>query len=67
MPLYEYKCSKCGSVFERLFRYILVEPQQCPKCGSRETERLPSSVSTAGKEEDCGQYEGSGARGISFG
>jgi len=43
MPIYEYKCQKCGHRFEEL---IFEEREiKCPKCNSKEIEKLiPSSV-----------------------
>jgi putative FmdB family regulatory protein len=32
MPLYEYKCSKCGSVFEFFQKVEDPSPEKCPKC-----------------------------------
>ena len=48
MPLYEYKCRKCGKRFERL-----VSPGQgtgiaCDACGSPETEKLVSGFGIGG-------------------
>ena len=42
VPIYEYRCSKCGTDFE-LMRSIsgMNEPASCPKCGA-EAERLVS-------------------------
>lgn len=46
MPIYEFKCTKCGH------RFSLLEPlgeshdaKECPSCGSRETNRLVSTLS----------------------
>ncbi len=33
MPLYEYKCTVCGSVSEFLQKVADSPPQSCPKCG----------------------------------
>ncbi len=48
MPIYEFKCKKCGNIFETLF-YSLQEKRQvaCPACQSPKTERL---MSTFGKK-----------------
>ena len=44
MPTYEYKCPKCGTVFER-FQKITSKPElPCPKCGAK-AERLISGGS----------------------
>ena len=34
MPLYEYKCLKCGHVFELLQKANDLPLKKCPKCGS---------------------------------
>jgi putative FmdB family regulatory protein len=44
MPIYEYKCNKCGFTFEKL----VFKPEReggflCPTCGSKDTCRLMSS------------------------
>jgi putative FmdB family regulatory protein len=51
MPLYEYRCAKCGNSFERL---VLGgdETIRCPKCGG-EVEKLMSSFSIEVPDELC--------------
>jgi putative FmdB family regulatory protein len=48
MPIFEFKCSKCGEIYDVLFRNreekIAVA---CPKCGSKKANRLLSAF--AGK------------------
>jgi putative FmdB family regulatory protein len=34
MPLYEYRCSKCGHKFETLVRSSGDAAPKCPACGS---------------------------------
>ncbi len=48
MPLFEYRCAKCGSVFEYLVRGGVDKPDACPRCGGRSVERQ-FSVFSAGK------------------
>jgi putative FmdB family regulatory protein len=50
MPLYEYRCNKCGKGFEKLtsFRDAAKE-QTCPICGSTNVERLVSSFAVGTK------------------
>ncbi len=43
MPIYEYKCRKCGAEFEELLRRA-DESVECPKCGSSELEKLFSKL-----------------------
>ena len=51
MPLYEYKCAKCGNKYEKIESYSAAETQKCPKCGGK-AER---QISAAGI-----QFKGSG-------
>ena len=49
MPLYEYRCSACSHDFTELVTMARAEePQPCPSCGSRETEKRISTVNTSG-------------------
>jgi len=42
MPIYEFKCQKCGSEFE--FLCIRNDDRaKCPGCGAEDTERLLST------------------------
>ncbi|MDA8154919.1 MAG: zinc ribbon domain-containing protein [Actinomycetota bacterium] len=46
MPIYEYKCSKCASEFEKLvFSSTKV---QCPNCGSAEVRKKLSTFGMSG-------------------
>jgi putative FmdB family regulatory protein len=47
MPLYEYRCSKCGSVSEHLLRSSADTPKACPKCGGHGLEKQFSSFSAS--------------------
>lgn len=54
MPIYEYKCSKCGNIFEKLvFASDQEEKFVCPSCGDQDACRLMSSFS-------CGSSSGGG-------
>ena len=44
MPIFEYKCKKCGAVFEFLVRGNSPKPS-CPKCKSKSLEKLVSGFS----------------------
>ena len=33
MPIYEYKCEKCGNLDEHLMRFSDPDPEGCSKCG----------------------------------
>ena len=33
MPLYEYRCKKCGHVFEKIVKFSDKPIKKCPECG----------------------------------
>ena len=35
MPLFEYKCVKCGHIFEKLHKFSDKPRAKCPECGGR--------------------------------
>ena len=39
MPLFEYRCAGCGSVFELLARSAGEKPAACPQCGTKKVEK----------------------------
>lgn len=43
MPLYEYKCSKCGHDFEKIESYSAPETRKCPKCAGKAKRQISSS------------------------
>jgi len=45
MPIFEYKCLKCGQVSEFLVKAGSKKKQKCTKCGSSETEKMFLSFS----------------------
>jgi putative FmdB family regulatory protein len=51
LPLYEYKCVKCGHRFEKIESVNASETKKCPKCGSR-APRMASAPAI--------QFKGSG-------
>jgi len=40
VPLYEYKCVKCGHRFEKIESLSASETKKCPKCGARAERQL---------------------------
>lgn len=61
MPIYEYRCEKCGKTFEKLRSMADADrEQQCPDCKSNQVQRLVSAFATGG---GCGP--GSSGRGFS--
>lgn len=39
MPIYEFECTACGDVFERLQKLSDADPTVCPKCGAERVKR----------------------------
>lgn len=62
MPIYEFKCRKCGHAFETLARNSRDLPAKCPKCGAARPEKQFStfSASVAADSSPCA----SGACGL---
>jgi putative FmdB family regulatory protein len=45
MPIYEYRCDRCGKASSHFFRSIsVVSEPSCPECGSKQMTRLISKV-----------------------
>lgn len=51
LPLYEYKCVKCGSQFEKIENVSAGRTKKCPKCGAS-AKRMASAPAI--------QFKGSG-------
>ncbi len=54
MPVYDYKCQKCGLVFEKFLRTMAAAGSvTCEKCGSAKVEKLITccAISSGGKSE----------------
>lgn len=39
MPIYEFKCTACDHVFERLQKLSDADPTDCPECGAAQVRR----------------------------
>ena len=49
MPLYEYRCQRCGRTFEKLRRMQDADRElECPECRSDDVERLLSTFAAGG-------------------
>lgn len=47
MPIYEFKCNKCGNKYElRLGLFHKKDSTKCPQCGDINPERLYSGFAT---------------------
>ncbi|RMF67270.1 MAG: zinc ribbon domain-containing protein [Calditrichaeota bacterium] len=52
MPIYEYRCKKCGKTFEVLQRVGAGNDDlSCPECGSAAPEKLVSMFASGGNED----------------
>lgn len=50
MPVYEFKCKKCGLVFSEIRKIGDFKAPKCPECNSDLTEKIFSLFSGAGSE-----------------
>ena len=71
MPLYEYRCVKCGHRFEKIESLSASESKKCPKCGAKAERQLSAPAiqfkgsgwyvtDYAGKKPDGASSERSG-------
>jgi putative FmdB family regulatory protein len=73
MPIYEYRCAKCGTRFEKIVRASSSPAPPCPECGAKKPEKLisaPGSVGVAagGDRPACPAAGGGGcSAGSGFG
>jgi len=58
MPIYEYKCKKCGHVTEFLEKSSSPQKHICEKCKSQDLQKLLSSFA-AGRSSSTSQSNGS--------
>ncbi len=57
MPVYDYKCRKCGAEFEKYLRSLsAASTVKCEKCGSSQVTKLVTccAVSSGGKGDRAG-------------
>ena len=47
MPIYEYKCKRCGKFFEHLARTTAAPAPRCPACGAPRPDKQLSVFSAA--------------------
>ena len=66
MPLYEYRCKKCGHQFEKIQSFSAPDEKECPVCKG-ELERLISAPSFQFKGAGwyVNDYAAKGSRGAS--
>jgi putative FmdB family regulatory protein len=54
MPMFEFKCSRCGHEFEELVFSMTAYSVRCPECDSPEVERKISSFSSGSSGKSGG-------------
>jgi putative FmdB family regulatory protein len=54
MPIFEYVCSNCGHVFEKIVLTRNQEPPECPQCGWKRVEQKFSVFATASSTSSPG-------------
>lgn len=70
MPIYEYRCSSCGTEFEKLIRNG--DTLECPSCHGRKLDKKLSVFATTSQDSSpaqaapgpcagCGNYGGPGS------
>jgi putative FmdB family regulatory protein len=45
MPIYEFECTACGDIFERLQKLSDKDPDTCPQCGKKKVRRRVTAPS----------------------
>ena len=61
MPIYEYRCIKCGEVFSALKLAKKDDGAKCPDCGSSDVKKQISSFSSfGGSSFGSGSFGGGG-------
>ena len=68
MPIYEFACHKCHTIFQFFARRIGEKKvPQCPKCGRGDMERVLSRFAVARKSSDAGGSASAGDEDLSGG
>jgi putative FmdB family regulatory protein len=55
MPIYEFKCTKCEEFFEVIVMGSTKDDTSCPKCESKEFQRVVSKTNYAMGSSSSGQ------------
>jgi putative FmdB family regulatory protein len=62
LPLYEYKCGKCGHVFEKIENVSAGTTKKCPKCGAKAERQIAApAIQFKGSGWYVTDYAGKGA------
>lgn len=62
MPLFEYKCEKCGHLFEKIEKHTASTTKKCPKCGAKAPRQFAApAIQFKGSGWYVTDYGGKGA------
>jgi putative FmdB family regulatory protein len=61
MPIYEYRCTKCGHQFEELSNSCCAPQPKCPKCQSQTEKMLSSFAANVSGDSGSGSDYGGGS------
>jgi len=67
MPIFEYTCNACSEIFALLKWATDEKDTACPKCGSKDVKKLPSSFSCSPSAGSGSSSGGSYSGGFSSG
>jgi putative FmdB family regulatory protein len=59
MPIFEYKCAKCGQVTEFLEKSAAKTTHTCPGCGAKDMQKMLSTFAPMVKQRTSGGKCGS--------
>lgn len=61
MPVFEYRCPRCGHMFEHFWRGAEQrEELRCPECGAGDVEKLLSRFGTRAGSTSSSSYSSAG-------
>ena len=64
MPIYEYRCGSCGTVFDRLRPMSRMDDEApCPECDGESSRQLSVFAAVSGSNGDGGAIAGAGGCG----
>lgn len=64
MPIYEYRCGPCGTVFDRLRPMSRMDDEApCPECDGETSRQISVFAAFAGSNGDGGAIAGMGGCG----